>query len=473
MPFTALGLHPTLVAATRRMGFKRPTPIQRGAIPPVMQGRDVLATAMTGSGKTAAFLLPILHHLLGHPRGATRALVIAPTRELAAQIAEHFRDLARGTGLTAAAVYGGVAMGPQIQAFRRGVDLLVATPGRLLDHLQHAYARLQRVEFLVLDEADRMLDMGFLPDVRRILQQVPRERRTLLFSATLPPAIVELAHDLLKNPVALNIERKSAPATGVTHTVYPVAHELKSHLLLALLRQGSAKSVLAFTRTKHRADRLADFLGKHGVPCERIHGNRSQAQRTDALAGFKQGRFRVLVATDIAARGLDVEGLELVVNVDVPHVPEDYIHRVGRTARADAVGNAYTFVSPDERGSLRAIEEHLGKSLRREQVAGFDYDQRPAGALEIPLNGRLATVRARGSAPRPRSTAHPANGGSVPQRWSKGWRSSSGGNSRRVGPGLARLLANTSASRTDRHGSAATFRPAFRPLAAPGGRSGR
>ncbi|HTU03068.1 MAG TPA: DEAD/DEAH box helicase [Candidatus Sulfotelmatobacter sp.] len=470
MPFTEFGLHPTLVAATRRMGFQQPTPIQRAALPPVMQGRDVLATAMTGSGKTAAFLLPILHHLLGNPRGGVRALVVAPTRELAAQITEHFRDLARGTALTAAVVCGGVAMGPQTEAFRRGVDLLVATPGRLLDHLQYPYARLPRVEFLVLDEADRMLDMGFLPDVRRILQHVPRQRRTLLFSATLPPAIVELANDLLKNPVALNIERRSAPAVGVTHTVYPVAHELKSHLLLALLRQRSAKSVLAFTRTKHRANRLADFLGKHGVPCERIHGNRSQAQRTDAMAGFKQGRFRVLVATDIAARGIDVEGLELVVNFDVPHVPEDYIHRVGRTARAEAVGDAYTFVSPEERGDLRAIEQHIGKTLPREQVAGFDYDQRPAGSLEIPLKERLAAMRASRSTQRPRSTAHPANGGSVQQRSSGGWRSASGGNPRRVGPGLAWLQANTSAGRTDRHGSAGNSRPASRSQF--GGRSG-
>jgi ATP-dependent RNA helicase RhlE len=406
MSFAELGLDAELLKATQRMGFEHPTPIQRLAIPPLMEGRDVLATAVTGSGKTAAFLLPILHRLKGERRGTTRALVVAPTRELAAQIAEHLRDLAGHTGITGAAVYGGVAMGPQEQAFRRGVDVLIATPGRLLDHLQRPYARLDGVEYLVLDEADRMLDMGFLPDIRRVLQHIPEKRRTLLFSATLPPPIVELANDMLENPVALNIERRSAPAQGITHTVYPVAHELKSYLLVALLQQGSAKSVLAFTRTKHRADRLADFLGRHGVPCARIHGNRSQAQRTEALVGFKKGHFRVLVATDIAARGIDVEALGLVVNFDVPHLPEDYIHRVGRTARAEATGDAYTFVSPEEEAELRAIERHIGKRLTRQQVAGFDYTKRPAERLEVALAERIAALRARKKNERARANAN-------------------------------------------------------------------
>ncbi len=406
MSFAELGLHTDLLKATQQMGFAHPTPIQQAAIPPLMQGRDVLATAVTGSGKTAAFLLPICHHLLGKRRGTTRALVVAPTRELAAQIAEHLRDLAGHTGLTGAAVYGGVAMGPQEQAFRRGVDILVATPGRLLDHFQYPYARLDGLEYLVLDEADRMLDMGFLPDIRRVLQHLPRKRRTLLFSATLPAPIVELADDLLENPVALNVERKSAPAAGITHTVYPVPHELKSHLLLALLRQGPPRSVLAFTRTKHRADRLANFLERHGIACARIHGNRSQAQRTEAMGGFKQGRVRLLVATDIAARGIDVEALGLVVNFDVPHLPEDYIHRVGRTARVEATGDAYTFVSPDEEGNLRAIERHLGKRLPRHTLAGFDYTKRPAERLEVPLAERIAALRARKAEERGRTRAN-------------------------------------------------------------------
>jgi len=388
------------------MGFEHPTPIQQAAIPPLLQGRDVLATAMTGSGKTAAFLLPILHNLLEKRRGTTRALVVAPTRELAAQITDHLRELAGQTGLTGAAVYGGVAMGPQEQAFRKGVDVLIATPGRLLDHFQYPYARLDAIEFLVLDEADRMLDMGFLPDVRRILHHLPKKRRTLLFSATLPAPIVELAGDMLEKPVALNIERKSAPATGITHTVYPVPHELKSHLLLEILRQDAARSVLAFTRTKHRANRLADFLERHGVACARIHGNRSQVQRTEALAGFKRGRVRVLVATDIAARGIDVEALGLVVNFDVPHLPDDYIHRVGRTARAEATGEAYTFVSPEEEGDLRAIERHMGKALPRQKVAGFDYQKRPAERLEIPLAERIAAIRARKAEERTRARAN-------------------------------------------------------------------
>jgi ATP-dependent RNA helicase RhlE len=406
MSFAELGLDAELLKATQRMGFEQPTPIQRAAIPPLMEGRDVLATAVTGSGKTAAFLLPILHHLKGKRRGTTRALVVAPTRELAAQITEHLRELAGQTGVTGAAVYGGVAMGPQEQAFRKGVDVLIATPGRLLDHLQRPYARLDSVEYVVLDEADRMLDMGFLPDIRRVLGYLPKERRTFLFSATLPAPIVELANDMLDNPVALNIERKSAPATGITHTVYPVPHDLKSHLLLELMRNAAAKSILAFTRTKHRADRLADFLERHAVPCARIHGNRSQAQRTEALAGFKKGRFRVLVATDIAARGIDVEELALVVNFDVPHLPEDYIHRVGRTARAEATGDAYTFVSPDEEGEFRAIERHIGKRLPRQQVAGFDYTKRPAERLEVPLAERVAAIRARKKDERMRAKAN-------------------------------------------------------------------
>ena len=453
MSFAELGLNEALLRATQRMGFEHPTPIQRMAIPPLMQDRDVLATAMTGSGKTAAFLLPILHNLMGKRRGTTRALVVAPTRELAAQIAEHLRELAGQTGLTGAAVYGGVAMGPQEQAFRKGVDVLIATPGRLLDHLQYPYARLDGVEYLVLDEADRMLDMGFLPDVRRILQRLPKERRTLLFSATLPAPIVELANDMLANPVALNIERKSAPAVGVTHTIYPVSHDLKSHLLLELLRQGSPKSVLAFTRTKHRANRLADFLERRGVSCARIHGNRSQAQRTEALAGFKRGHFRVLVATDIAARGIDVEALGLVVNFDVPHLPEDYIHRVGRTARVEATGDAYTFVSPDEEGELRAIERHIGKRLPRQQVAGFDYTKRPAERLEVPLAERIAAIRARKKDERVRAKANAdrraANAasprpfvGGRPQREGYGAPQTRPAGPRRVGAGLAWLQAN-------------------------------
>ena len=378
MDFSDFSLATELQAAARRMGFEQPTPIQVTAIPPGMEGRDVLASAETGSGKTAAFLLPIMHKLLPMQRGATRALVVAPTRELAAQIADHFRELAVGTRLSCAAVHGGVAMGAQERAFRKGVDMVVACPGRLLDHMRNSYVDLSSIQFLVIDEADRMLDMGFLPDIKRVLAAVPKERQTFFFSATLPQPIISLSRELLKNPARLNIDRKPAPATGITHSVFPVPSDRKSNLFLELLGKGITGSVLVFTRTKHRANRLADFLDHNGVRCARIHGNRSQSQRTAALDGFKQGKFQVLVATDIAARGIDVEALGSVVNFDVPHQPDDYIHRVGRTARAQLKGDALTLVSPEEEKDFGAIERALGRRLPRQKVEGFDYTSKPA-----------------------------------------------------------------------------------------------
>jgi ATP-dependent RNA helicase RhlE len=365
MSFTPFQLHPDLLRGVEASGFTIPTPIQAAAIPPAMAGRDLLACAVTGSGKTAAYLLPILHRLSARRLAAVRALIVAPTRELAAQIDEHRRDLGRYTSIGGAAVFGGVGMGPQEQAFRRGVEVLVATPGRLLDHLRRPYPRLDALEVLVLDEADRMLDLGFLPDIRRILRYLPARRQSLLFSATMPAPIAALAREMLRDPVAIDLERPPTPAPAISHTAYPVTTETKSALLLDLLRGTHLRSVLAFTRTKHRADRLAAFLAHHGVPSERIHGNRSQAQRTSALAGFKAGRFRVLVATDIAARGIDIEGLSHVVNFDVPTLPEDYVHRVGRTGRADARGAAVTFVSPDEEPTLRTIERTLRTRIER------------------------------------------------------------------------------------------------------------
>jgi ATP-dependent RNA helicase RhlE len=405
MPFSSFGLHADILRGVREMGFTRPTPIQSDALPPALAGKDLLASAATGSGKTAAFVLPILQRLLPKPRRATRALVVTPTRELAAQIEDHVRQLAVHTPIQTASVFGGVAMGPQEHAFRAGVDVLVATPGRLLDHFRHPYARLDKLEVLVVDEADRMLDMGFLPDIRRVLKHLPANRQTLFFSATMPPPIAALAREILRDPVSVNVERRSAPAVGITQAVYPVAGNLKTALLAELLRRGDLENALVFTRTKHRANRLYESLARKGVSCERIHGNRSQPQRTQALAGFKSGRYRVLVATDIAARGIDVEALPHVVNFDVPHVPDDYIHRVGRTARAEKTGDAFTFVAPEEEADLRAIEKSLGRRLPRILVPGFDYSARPAERFEIPVAERIAAIRARKAEERARAKA--------------------------------------------------------------------
>ncbi len=420
MPFSSLKLHPDLLKGIKELGFTRPTPIQEAAIPPALGGRDVLACAMTGSGKTAAFLLPILHKLISRPRGVTRALVLTPTRELAAQIVEDLNDLAVHTPITGAAIFGGVGMGPQEHAFRSGVDVLVATPGRLLDHFRMPYAKLAGVEHLVLDEADRMLDMGFLPDIRRVLRHLPQKRQTLFFSATMPAPILTLTREMLHNPESIQLDRKPAPAVGITQAVYPVPQELKSALLVALLQRGEMREALVFTRTKHRANRLADYLARHGIKAERIHGNRSQSQRTEALAGFKSGKYRVLVATDIAARGIDVEALGHVVNFDVPKAAEDYIHRVGRTARAELTGDAFTLVSPDEEAELRGIERVVGKRLPRITVPDFDYTARPEARFEVPLAERIAAIRAKKADDRARSKAkearRAAHGSRPPER---------------------------------------------------------
>jgi ATP-dependent RNA helicase RhlE len=415
LPFTSLKLHPSLHKGLKELGFQRPTPIQAEAIPAALEGRDVLACAMTGSGKTAAFVLPILHHLINKPRGKTRALIVTPTRELAAQILTALDSMAVHTPITAAAIYGGVGMAPQEHAMRAGVDVLIATPGRLLDHLSAPYASLKNIEFLVLDEADRMLDMGFLPDIKRILKLVPAKRQTLLFSATMPPPIAALTREMLHNPLMIDLGRRSLPAVGITQAVYPVKQDLKKDLLLALLDRGEMTQALVFTRTKHRANRLAEQLVKRGIKAERIHGNRSQGQRTAALAGFKNGHYKVLVATDIAARGIDIEALGHVVNFDVPQAPDDYIHRVGRTARAGEVGDAFTFVAPDEQNDLRAIEKAIGKRLPQITIPDFDYNARPEGRLEIPIGERIAAIRGRKAEERARSKAK-GNGQGRPAR---------------------------------------------------------
>jgi ATP-dependent RNA helicase RhlE len=420
VPFASLKLHPALLKAIKELGFVRPTPIQQQAIPPALEGRDLIACAQTGSGKTAAFLLPLINRLIDRPRRTTRALILAPTRELAAQILEDANALAVHTPVTSAAVYGGVGMGAQEHALRSGVDVIIATPGRLIDHMRSSYARLDHIEHLVLDEADRMLDMGFLPEIRRVIARLPRRRQTLFFSATMPAPIVVLAGEMLRDPISIQTQRQSAPAAGITQAVYPVAQELKSALIVHLLRRKEIVQALVFTRTKHRANRLAGYLVDAGVRAERIHGNRSQGQRTAALADFKDGTVPVLVATDIAARGIDVNALGHVVNFDVPRAPADYIHRVGRTGRAEATGEAFTFLSPDEEDALRAIERAIGKRLPRVTVPDFDYAARPKRKLEIPIAERIAQIRMRKREERARSDANAARRAAAIRRASEG-----------------------------------------------------
>ncbi len=407
MTFESLGLDPALRRAVHDLGWPKPTPIQLDAIPAARDGHDLLACAMTGSGKTAAFLLPTLHRLMAHPKRATRALVLAPTRELAAQVHADLLELAKHTNIRGAAIFGGVGMGPQEAAFRSQTDVIIATPGRLLDHMSQPgrYVNFTTLEVLVLDEADRMLDMGFLPDIKRVLAQLPAKRQTLFFSATMPKPISDLSRQMLHAPVRINVERQAMPAVGIEQALWPVAEALKADLFIALLRANVIGNVICFTRTKHRSNRLSDVLTRAGIPNAKIHGNRSQNQRTEALGDFKSGKVRVLVATDIVARGIDVEALEHVVNFDVPHVPEDYIHRVGRTARAEATGEAFTLVAPDEETDLRQIEKAIGRKLPRRTLDGFNYKHVPHERLEVPLAERIAAIRAKKAEDRARAKA--------------------------------------------------------------------
>src|SRR5438093_6103238 len=375
--FDQLGLDPVLVRAVYGLGYEAPTPIQKEAIPPILAGRDVIGTAQTGSGKTAAFLLPILQRLLKQAPGRTRALVLSPTRERAAQIEVALRGLAKGTRTRGHAVYGGVGMAPQEHALRSGVDVVVATPGRLLDHMSRRNVDFRGLQVLVLDEADRMLDMGFLPDVRRIVGALPRDRQTLLFSATMPPEVEGLARTLLRNPVRIAVSPPHRPPPTIRHEAFPVPQHLKTAILVRLPGREDMMSVLVFVRTKRRADRVARQVGAAGFDVARIHGDRSQSQRETALAGFRSGRHQVLIATDLAARGIDVEGISHVVNYDVPTVPTDYVHRVGRTARMEATGEAITFVTPEDEGDLRGIERALGKPIPRVTLPDFDYRAPP------------------------------------------------------------------------------------------------
>ena len=372
MSFNQFNLDPRLMAGINRAGYEIPTPIQLAAIPAVMDGRDLIGTAQTGTGKTAAFVLPILHKLLNGPRRVARALIVTPTRELAEQIHDAIRDLAAGTQIRSATIYGGVGTAPQVRALRDGVEILVACPGRLLDLIGQGYARLGGIEVLVLDEADRMFDMGFLPDVKKIIKAVPAKRQTLLFSATFPKEIEELASMSLHEPrrISLGISR---PAQTVTHALYPVQQHLKTGLLIALLKKTDTDSVLIFTRTKHRAERLAKQIAHDGFRVTSLHSNRSQNQRQAALGGFKSGHFQIMVATDIAARGLDVESISHVINFDMPDTADAYIHRIGRTGRAERSGDAFTLVTPEDNDMIRTLEKIMGSPLKRETLQEFDY----------------------------------------------------------------------------------------------------
>ena len=377
MPFAALGLPAPLVKGVRAAGYTSPTPIQAKAIPIVLSGKDLIAAAQTGTGKTAAFILPILAHLLkGGQR--LRALVLTPTRELAAQIETNARDYARFTDLSIGVVFGGVPIPPQERLLRNhGVDLLVATPGRLLDLQGRQSVSLDEVEILVLDEADRMVDMGFAPDLRRILKLLPAQRQTLLFSATMPPELNKVAKETLHDPARVDLAPPSRPAAGITQAVYPVPRHLKTELLDHVLRSIEAGGVIVFTRTKHGAARLARNLERRRHSVAALHGDRTQSQRERALSDLRRGRIDILVATDIASRGIDVDDITHVINFDVPHTPEDYVHRIGRTGRVDALGDAFTFMSPDEAKDVTGIERFLGRTIPRVQLPDFDYKARP------------------------------------------------------------------------------------------------
>jgi ATP-dependent RNA helicase RhlE len=409
LSFATLGLSPKLLQAVTDMGYATPTPIQAAAVPTILQKADLIGIAQTGTGKTAAFVLPLLQRLAEMPPSRhARALIVAPTRELALQIDENVRSLSKHVRVRVATIFGGVNEGPQKTAVRNGVDIIVATPGRLIDLMGSRHVSLEAVKILVLDEADRMLDMGFLPQIRRIVNAVPRERQTLLFSATLSKDIEKITGEFLRSPEKIEIGRRHNPAETVAQFLYPVAKSRKADLLVHLLKDQSMDSVLVFSRTKHGADKIARRLQQSGIDSATIHSNRSQGQRVAALNAFKTGRCRVLVATDIAARGIDVEGISHVINFDFPMHPEDYIHRIGRTGRAEAVGDAISFVTADDEEAVRDLEKLTKKSIERKKVDGFDYtDYAPAYPARPQFQRRPAPQGRRPGA----SSSRPSSGG--------------------------------------------------------------
>ncbi len=378
MGFSSFKLHPKITAGVKALGYEIPTPIQMQAIPPVLAGKDVMGLAQTGTGKTAAFVLPILDRLFPGPRGKVRTLIIAPTRELAEQIHVSIGELGRDTHLKSCTIYGGVGVNPQVQKLRAGVDIVVACPGRLLDHLNQKTISLSNLEVLVLDEADRMFDMGFLPDIRRIIKQLPPKRQTLMFSATMADSIRKLTDEVLHNPVTVKVGH-SAPPNTVSHAIYPVEQHLKTGLLMELLKHTSTESILIFTRTKHRAKRIGQQLEKAGYRAASLQGNLSQNRRQDALDGFRNGSYQILVATDIAARGIDVSTISHVINYDMPDTTDAYTHRIGRTGRAAKTGDAFTFVSGEDESLVKSIERVLGEKIERRVLPDFNYRE-PAPA---------------------------------------------------------------------------------------------
>jgi ATP-dependent RNA helicase RhlE len=396
MPFQQLGLSPSLARNALALGYLNPTPIQAQAIPAVLSGRDLVATAQTGTGKTAAFLLPVMHSLLGRPRGSTGALVLTPTRELAEQIELVFRGLAVGTPLRSALVMGGVPGFPQERALRGGVDLVVATPGRLLDHLGRGFWKTNGLTTLILDEADQMFDLGFLPTVKQIISRLPARKQTLLFSATMPDQIASLGRAILRDPQTVSIGRQGTAVAAVSQAAYPVPKHLKAALLQHLLEQWETPSVLVFTRTKHGAKKLATTLYDSGHGVAELHSNRSPNQRARAMQAFRGKAVPVMVATNIAARGIDVRHITHVVNFDVPDAPEEYVHRIGRTGRAGDAGASFVLVSPEENGQLARIERHLGKRIPREHLADFDYQAGPLRSELRPAHAKIAEVAFKG-----------------------------------------------------------------------------
>jgi ATP-dependent RNA helicase RhlE len=430
MNFDSFNFDPRIAAGIRSSGYTEPTPIQLQAIPPVLAGRDVMGLAQTGTGKTAAFVLPILQRLLNGPRGRVRALIIAPTRELAEQIHQTIVQLGAETRLRSVSVYGGVSMNMQSDKLRRGAEIVVACPGRLLDHLQQGSFNLSQVEVLVIDEADRMFDMGFLPEVRKIIKQVPAKRQTLFFSATMPEDVRRLAKDVLGDPTRVQIG-DSSPVDTVSHALYPVSPPLKTALLLELLRHTDTESVLVFTRTKHRAKRLGDQLKKAGYKATSLQGNLSQNQRQASLDGFRSGKFQIMVATDIAARGIDVTSISHVINYDIPDTAEAYTHRIGRTGRAAKTGDAFTLITGEDTDMVKTIERILGTKLERRKIDGFNYDAKPERETEPqrPMNTQRPSRSSRppsqpSRGPRTGNVNGPSNGNS------RNGSGSSNGNSR-------------------------------------------